>query len=166
MKRVATHSKPVVRRLRRGQTDRYAELMTLFGDVFDEPGTYTGARPDDDYVEARLADETFIALCAIEEDTIVGGLAAYELKKFERARSEIYIYDLAVLAAHRRRGIATALIESVCEIASARGAWTVFVQADVDDEPAVALYSGLGEREEVLHFDIAPRSRRDPVDGG
>jgi aminoglycoside 3-N-acetyltransferase I len=166
MNAVATPSKPVVSRLRPGQTDRYAELMTLFGDAFDDDDTYTAARPDDDYVEARLADETFIALCAIEADRIVGGLAAYELKKFERARSEIYIYDLAVLAAHRRRGIATALIESVREIASARGAWTVVVQADVDDEPAVALYSALGEREEVLHFDIAPRSHRGAVDGG
>lgn len=29
----------------------------------------------------------------------VGGLAAYELKKFEQARSEIHLYDLAVAVA-------------------------------------------------------------------
>jgi len=38
-------------------------------------------------------------------------LAAYELRKFEQERSEVYIYDLAVASAHRREGIATALIE-------------------------------------------------------
>jgi aminoglycoside 3-N-acetyltransferase I len=38
----------------------------------------------------------------------VGGLIAYELEKFERARSELYIYDLAVAEDHRRRGVATA----------------------------------------------------------
>jgi hypothetical protein len=30
----------------------------------------------------------------------------------------------------------------------------MFVQADPEDDPAVALYAGLGTREEVLHFDI------------
>jgi aminoglycoside 3-N-acetyltransferase I len=30
----------------------------------------------------------------------------------------------------------------------------IFVQADVGDEPAIALYSRLGIREDVLHFDI------------
>ncbi len=84
-----------------------------------------------------------------------GGLAAYELKKFEQPRSELYIYDLAVAAAHRRQGIATALIHALQKIAAARGAYVIFVQADAGDEPAVALYSKLGSREEVLHFDIA-----------
>ena len=130
--------------------------MTLFGEVFDEPEIYTSARPDERYVERLLADPTFIALVARHENAIVGGLVAYELKKFERERSELYIYDLAVATGCRRQGVATALIKAVCEIATACGAWTVFVQADVGDEPAIALYSSLGEREPVLHFDIAP----------
>jgi aminoglycoside 3-N-acetyltransferase I len=88
-------------------------------------------------------------------DEVVGGIAAYELKKFEQERSEIYIYDLAVAAAHRRRGIATALIEALRKIAAARGAYVVFVQADLGDDAAIALYTKLGRRESVLHFDIA-----------
>jgi aminoglycoside 3-N-acetyltransferase I len=92
-------------------------------------------------------------------DEVVGGLAAYELRKFEQERSEIYIYDLAVAAAHRRRGIATALIARLTEHAVARGAYVVYVQADYVDPPAIALYSKLGQREEVLHFDI-PVPRR------
>jgi aminoglycoside 3-N-acetyltransferase I len=31
----------------------------------------------------------------------------------------------------------------------------VYVQADYVDPPAIALYTKLGTREEVLHFDIA-----------
>ena len=85
---------------------------------------------------------------------MVGGLAAYELKKFEQRRSEIYIYDLAVAETHRRRGIATALIEALKKIGRERGAWVIFVQADHGDDPAIALYTGLGVREDVLHFDI------------
>jgi hypothetical protein len=37
----------------------------------------------------------------------------------------------------------------------ARGAYVVFVQADLGDDAAIALYTKLGRRESVLHFDIA-----------
>ncbi|MGA7485742.1 MAG: GNAT family N-acetyltransferase, partial [Xanthobacteraceae bacterium] len=95
-----------------------------------------------------------IALAAIDGEKVIGGLVAYELDKLERMRREIYIYDLAVDAAHRRRGVATALIEHLREIAAQRRAWVIYVQADYGDEPAIALYEKLGVREDVLHFDI------------
>jgi aminoglycoside 3-N-acetyltransferase I len=101
-----------------------------------------------------LGSECFIAVAAVEGAEVVGGVAAYELRKFEQERSEIYIYDLAVAAAHRRRGIATALTSELKRIAAARGAYVIFVQADLEDTPAIALYTKLGRREDVLHFDI------------
>jgi aminoglycoside 3-N-acetyltransferase I len=81
-------------------------------------------------------------------------LTAYVLDKFERDRREIYIYDLAVAAAHRRRGLATALIETLAGVARDRGAYVIFVQADRGDDAAIALYESLGRREDVHHFDI------------
>jgi aminoglycoside 3-N-acetyltransferase I len=129
-------------------------LMTVFGEAFNERDTYCRARPSHGYL-ARLLDRPhFIALAALDGTEVVGGLAAYELEKFERERSEIYIYDLAVAESHRRRGIATALIEALRVIAAQRGAYVIFVQADHGDDPAIALYSKLGTREDVLHFDI------------
>jgi aminoglycoside 3-N-acetyltransferase I len=50
--------------------------------------------------------------------------------------------------------VATALIERLKPIATERGAWVIYVQADYGDEPAIALYTKLGEREDVMHFDI------------
>ena len=133
----------------------------LFGRAFEDEQTY-GAAPPPAYTRALLARESFIALAAVQAGKVIGGLVAYELPKFEQARSEIYIYDLAVAEAHRRRGVATALIRRLQAIAAARGAWVIFVQADRGDDPAIALYSKLGTREDVLHFDIAPASARNP----
>lgn len=130
-------------------------MMTLFGDAFGEPATYCHARPGANYLRRLLGRDSFIALAALKDREVVGGLAAYELHEFEQERSEIYIYDLAVAAAHRREGIATALILKLKEIAAARGAYVIFVQADHGDDPAIALYTKLGQREDVLHFDIA-----------
>jgi aminoglycoside 3-N-acetyltransferase I len=101
-----------------------------------------------------LRSDHFIALVAMHDGNVVAGLTAYELKKAERERSEIYIYDLAVKAEHRRRGIATALITELKAIAKTRRAYVIFVQADYVDPPAIALYTKLGTREDVLHFDI------------
>jgi aminoglycoside 3-N-acetyltransferase I len=136
-----------------------AGLLDLFGEAFDEVDTYGDARPDAPYLRRLLSSDTFIAVVALRGDRVVGGLCAYELRKFEQPRSEIYIYDLAVHGDHRRQGIATALIRELQALAADRGAWVIFVQADRGDDPAVALYESLGTREEVLHFDIPPRTR-------
>jgi aminoglycoside 3-N-acetyltransferase I len=128
-------------------------MLTMFGEAFGEKDTYS-ARPSAAYLERLLASDYFIALAALKKDAVVGGLAAYELRKFEQERSEIYIYDLAVAAAHRRRGIATALVRELMKIARARGAYVLFVQADIGDAPAIAFYTKLGRREDVIHFDI------------
>ena len=129
-------------------------MLTMFGEAFGEPDTYNDARPGAAYMRDLLGSRDFIALAAVKEGAVVGGLPAFELPKFEGERSEIYIYDLPVDEAHRRRGIATALIEALKPIARERGAWVIYVQADHGDDPAIALYTKLGTREDVLHFDI------------
>lgn len=135
-------------------------MLSLFGNAFGDPDTYVSKQPPDEYLGTLLASPTFIAIAAMDGAEVVGGLAAYVLPKFEQARSEIYIYDLAVSASHRRRGVATTMIWKLQTLATELGAWVIFVQADYGDDPAIALYAKLGTREEVLHFDIEP-SRAD-----
>ncbi len=132
------------------------ELNYCFGQEFDDAETYLSKPPSDEYLADILTNASFIALAALSDDRVIGGLVAYELKKFEQARSEIYIYDLAVSEAYRRQGIATALIEYLKPVAAKKNAWVIYVQADHGDEPAIALYRKLGVQENVLHFDIAP----------
>jgi aminoglycoside 3-N-acetyltransferase I len=132
------------------------DMLALFGREFEAVETYTARQPDDDYLRRLLERDTFVALVAVVEGKVVGGLAGYVLHKFERARAEFYIYDLAVDAAHRRRGIATALIERVKQLATERGIYVAYVQADYGDDAAIALYTKLGTREDVMHFDIEP----------
>ena len=147
-----------VRQLTPSDVESMRSVLATFGEAFNEVQTYGGQPPSDAYLKDLLGSHYFIALAASKGGLIVGGLAAYELRKFEQQRSEVYIYDLAVSVAHRRQGIATALIGELKKMAAARGAFVIFVQADIGDEPAIALYRKLGIGEEVLHFDIAVRS--------
>lgn len=150
------HSGPMLRTLGPGDAGLLGKLMDVFADAFEDKQTYTSARPDEAYAEGLLGSDAFIALVALDGGCVVGGLTAYELVKPESERSEIYIYDLAVSASHRRRGIASGLIEQLRRIAGERGAWVSFVQADQGDDAAIALYSKFGTREDVVHFDISP----------
>ena len=130
-------------------------MLSMFGHAFDDVATYTESQPSAQYLTDLLSTGTFVALAAFDGHAVIGGLAAYVLPKFEQPRREIYIYDLAVAESYRRRGIATALIRSLESLSHGLGAYVIFVQADHVDDPAIALYTKLGTREDVMHFDIA-----------
>jgi len=131
----------------------------MFDAAFVDDEHYSAVPPGDEYLRELLDKPHVIVLAAVAGGEVVGGILAYELPKLEQARSEIYIYDLAVAERWRRRGVASALIGEVRRIGRERGAWTIFVQADIipEDEPARALYRKLAVEEiTALHFDITP----------
>lgn len=144
-----------VRLLKPEEIDELRSLLGVFGAAFEDKETYVERQPSDNYLHRLLSSDTFLCIAAFSGKKVVGGLAGYILNKFERARSEFYIYDLAVDAAYRRLGIATALISELQRAAAERAIYVTFVQADYGDEPAIALYAKLGVREDVIHFDIA-----------
>ena len=79
-----------------GNVDLMRDLSALFAEAFGEPQTYPADRPSRIYLERLLGDEQFVVLVALKDGVVVGGLAGYQLPKFEQERSEIFIYDLAV----------------------------------------------------------------------
>ncbi len=148
-----------IRRLGPGDIAGFRAMNEVFSDVFGEPENYAQKKPDDAYCQQWLANPNNVAILAQQNGGAVGALGGYVLSKFEQARSECYIYDLAVREEARRIGVATALIEEMRRIARQVGAWTVYVQADVfeEDEPARLLYRKLAHSEIMAHhFDIEP----------
>jgi aminoglycoside 3-N-acetyltransferase I len=132
------------------------DMPALFGKAFEDPEQYGARPPGEAYLRLLLERDSFVTLTAFEGPRLGGGLAGNLLPKFEQERCEFCIHDLAVDAAHRRCGVATALIQELQRQARRRGSGCICVQADRGDDPAIALYSRLGRREGVLHFDIAP----------
>src|SRR4249920_308676 len=91
------------RQLARADVSCLKDLLCVFGEAFGETGIYQRAVPSDDYLSGLLGKPHFIIVVAIDGEEVVGGLAAYQLDKFEQDWREIYIYDLAVAEPHRRR---------------------------------------------------------------
>jgi aminoglycoside 3-N-acetyltransferase I len=79
------------------------KMNALYAAAFEDPASYAAAPPGDGYLSALLANSDAIALIARSDDQVIGALTAYTLRKFEQARSEIYIYDLAVAETMRKR---------------------------------------------------------------
>ena len=144
----------MVRQLSGSDVELLKQLLNVFGEACEDVATYQDAVPGDDYLRALLQRPHFIVLVAMSGDEVIGGLAAYQLDKFEQDRREIYIYDLAVSEQHRRRRVATSLILELKRLARERGVYVIYVQADKGDEAAIRLYESLGTREDVHHFDI------------
>ncbi len=144
------------KRLGENDVELIQQLRQVFRVAFDEDDTWNANPPKDSYLSKVLADKNYIALVAILNEEVVGGLVAHVLPKIDQAHSELYLYDLAVASEHRRRGIATKLIETLKEVGREVGASVIFVQADNVDIGAVALYGKLSDSKEtdISHFDI------------
>lgn len=80
-------------------------------------------------------------LVAYEGDHAAGFISGVEVTHPDKG-TEMFIYELAVDEGYRRRGIASALIESLKSLAFERGCYGMWVLTDEDNEAALATYVG------------------------
>jgi aminoglycoside 3-N-acetyltransferase I len=124
-------------------------LISVFTLAFGQGYTVT-----DEYLSKMLEDDRTLVLGAFEDTEILGGLVAIEMRPIHGSK-EFYIYDIAVHPEHQKQGIGKALIEHLTQEARKKGIETIFVEAESEDEDAVAFYRALGGEEvSVNHFNF------------
>jgi aminoglycoside 3-N-acetyltransferase I len=146
------------RRLLPGDRDAAREVFAVMAEVFDE----AAERLTDEQVDGLLRRDSFWVYAAIEDGTVVGGLTAHLLPMTRTPSSEVFVYDLAVHAGSRRRGIAGRLLREVRKAAAATGAGDVFVAADIEDGDALAFYREQGGQESPVAFFTFPPAQPPP----
>ena len=114
-----------------------------------ELATYDG--PGDP--EALLADPRTLMLVAFDGGSPVGFVLAHELPRRHGDRAQLFVYEVDVAETHRRRGIASALLERLGELARERGIRTGFVLTEPDNGPANALYRDVGAATEKVSVE-------------
>lgn len=100
---------------------------------------------------ALLADERTIFTAAFAGDEPVGFAFGYLLPRRQGAPTMLFVYELEVDEAHRRRGLATRLMR---ELFAHAGGAEAFVLTEPDNDAANATYAKLGgARSEVVMWD-------------
>jgi len=117
---------------------------------------------DDEEVVRRLAedvpqtgllvDERTIFVAAFSGDEPVGFAFGYLLPRRHGKLSMLFVYELDVVASHRREGLATRLMQ---ELFAHGGGAEAFVLTEPDNVAANATYATLGgERSEAVMWDF------------
>ena len=99
-----------------------------------------------------LEDERTIFLAAFDEAEPVGFVLGYVLPRRHGDPSILFVYEVEVDESYRRRGIATALMRRLGEVAGAREG---FVLTEHDNEAANSLYRSVGGQSvDVVQWDF------------
>lgn len=87
-------------------------------------------------------------------DRVIGGLTAYEFRKYKRETKEIYLYEIGVEKSQGRKGAARKLIEFLKQICREKSIEKIFVGAYQNNFPAIKLYEATGGRgAKVIEFE-------------
>jgi GNAT superfamily N-acetyltransferase len=122
------------------------QLVTLLGILFSQEGEF---KPDDAKqtraLEKILCDASIGTVFVAREDGRVVAMASliYTVSTAEGGTAALF-EDLVVLPGHRRRGIASSLVEFVIQHARKEGVLRLTLLTDMHNERAQALYRKLG----------------------
>lgn len=109
--------------------------------LFDRP-------PQSDATRVFLADAGHHLLLAYDEaGEPVGMVSGVETTHPDKG-TEMFVYELGVAPAARRRGMATALLHALADLARSRGCYGMWVAVDADNDAALATYERAGARDE------------------
>jgi ribosomal-protein-alanine N-acetyltransferase len=104
-----------------------------------------------DDATARFCDDPLHHLLVAYDGTRpVGFVSGVEVTHPDKG-TEMFLYELAVDAAHRRRGIGAGLVSALAELARERGCYGMWVLTEDANEAAVATYRAAGGAPPTSH---------------
>ena len=124
-----------IRRLRPGDDALVHAATALFD---DEPEPAATAR--------FLAAGDHHLLLAYVDERPVGFVTGVETTHPDKG-TEMFLYELGVDEAFRRRGIGTALVAALRDLAAERGCYGMWVLTDADNVAALGAYEAAGGRD-------------------
>lgn len=142
--------KAEIKKLNPQDADQFMALIRLFKEVFEMDSL---KMPDRSYLQQLLEKDGFFVFVAMVGKQVVGGLTSYTIQQYYTRGAQLYIYDLAVKTEFQRKGIGKLLMSALMDYCKGIGIEEVFVQAEQEDEHAVAFYHATGgEALKAIHF--------------
>lgn len=89
-------------------------------------------------ISSELDNRLSLWLVAVEEDRVIGYVGS------QTVLGETDMMNIAIHPDHRKRGIATALIESLIQKLTEQGSHSLMLEVRASNEPAKSLYAKIG----------------------
>jgi Acetyltransferases len=108
------------------------------------------------YFESHIANYAFVHFLATDAD-IVMGFAQLEIQErkanaFKKPSRKIHVHQLVVLPQHRRKGIATALMNKVHEYGAEQGITQIDLTVWDRNTEAIEFYKSLGYKPDLIRL--------------
>ena len=120
------------------------ESVDAAAHLFDAPPTH-------DATLRFLADDRHHLLVAYEGATPAGMVTGVEMTHPDKG-TEMFLYELSVDEAFRRRGIGKAFVSALAQLARDRACYGMWVLTDDDNGAALATYPHAGGTREGSHI--------------
>jgi ribosomal protein S18 acetylase RimI-like enzyme len=112
------------------------QLVVDAGALFDSP-------PDRAWTSKFLAEPGHHLLIAYVDEAVAGFVSGVETTHPDKG-TEMFLYELAVDEPYRRRGVGTALVTALAELAVDKGCHGMWVGTEHDNIAALATYRSAG----------------------
>jgi GNAT superfamily N-acetyltransferase len=89
-----------------------------------------------------LANPANVVVVARRDGALCGWVNGYRLQRF--SCDELFLFEVDTVPAHRRRGVATALVGALKAVCREQGIDGMFVLTSASNGPAMALYGRTG----------------------
>jgi ribosomal protein S18 acetylase RimI-like enzyme len=121
--------------LRLGSGD--AHVLLAGAELFDTP-------PTEAWAEKFLSSDGHHLFVAVDDSgDPIGFVSGVETTHPDKG-TEMFLYELSVAEPHRNRGIGTALVRSLAELARDAGCYGMWVGTEPDNAAAIATYRATG----------------------
>jgi ribosomal protein S18 acetylase RimI-like enzyme len=105
-------------------------------DLFDAP-------PTEAFTARFLSSEGHYLLVAAGDAGPIGFVSGVETTHPDKG-TEMFLYELSVHPDHRRRGVGSALVTALADLARDRGCYGMWVGTEADNAAALATYRAAG----------------------
>lgn len=128
----------------------FEALIQIFYQVFEREGNL----PSSAYLNQLLGNHQYLVLAAVEQGRVVGGLSVYFLNTCYDEKPTAYIYDVGIHPDRQRQGVGRMLMEYLMHYCRQHGFADAYVEAESEDEEAIAFYRSLNFSTELqaTHF--------------
>ncbi|MEM1279134.1 MAG: GNAT family N-acetyltransferase [Cyanobacteria bacterium P01_D01_bin.6] len=134
--------------------DEVAILFDEYRQFYQQPADLEGCRA---FIQQRLQTGNSAIFGAQKGDQLVGFTQLYPSFSSVSMQPIWILNDLFVAIAHRRQGLAQALMETAANFARETGAIRLSLSTQIENTAAQSLYESLGycKDEAFYHYDLA-----------